>query len=64
MVRNMRNKIMFPSTGFFFLAGTVLAISCSYFLEEDNPPNPLPEDAVYIRNVSDQETKPKSTSGS
>lgn len=41
------------------LLGSVLAIACSYILEEDNPPNPLPEDAIYIRTVTDQETKPK-----
>lgn len=40
-------------------AGSLLAIACSYFLEEDNPPNPLPEDSIYIRSVTDQETKPK-----
>ena len=27
--------------------------------EHDNPPDNIPEDAVYIRFVSDQETKPK-----
>lgn len=44
---------------FFKISGSILAIACSYLLEEENPPNPLPEDAVYIRNVTDQETKPK-----
>lgn len=42
-----------------FFVGSVLAIACSYFLSEDNPPTPLPEDAIYIRSVTDQETKPK-----
>jgi hypothetical protein len=41
-----------------------LAIACSYFLEEENPPNPLPEDAIYIRAVTDQETKPKYSTNS
>lgn len=45
----------------FSANGSVLAIACSYFLEEDVPPEPLPEDAVYIRTVTDQETKPKYT---
>ncbi|XP_066255727.1 mitotic checkpoint protein BUB3 [Euwallacea similis] len=44
--------------------GSTLAISTSYFLEEDNPPNPLPEDSIYIRSVTDQETKPKYSSNS
>ncbi|KAI4459662.1 mrna export factor and bub3 [Holotrichia oblita] len=39
--------------------GSILAIACSYFLNEDNPPTPLPEDTIYIRTVTDQETKPK-----
>jgi len=40
--------------------GTVLAIASSYMYENvDNPPDPLPEDSIYIRHVSDQETKPK-----
>jgi len=41
--------------------GTVLAIASSYMHENvDSPPNaPPPEDAIYIRHVSDQETKPK-----
>ena len=43
--------------------GTVLAIASSYMYENvDNPPDPLPEDSIYIRHVSDQETKPKQTS--
>lgn len=47
-----------------FFAGSILAIGCSYFLEEEIPPNPLPSDAIYIRAVTDQETKPKYASNS
>ena len=39
--------------------GSVLAIASSYMYEQDNPPESPPEDAVYIRAVSDQETRPK-----
>jgi len=39
--------------------GSVLAIASSYMYEQDNPPESMPEDAVYIRAVSDQETRPK-----
>lgn len=39
--------------------GTVLAIACSYQHELETPPDPLPENNVYIRYVTDQETKPK-----
>ena len=39
--------------------GSVLAIASSYMHEQDTPPDNIPEDAVYIRYVSDQETKPK-----
>ena len=39
--------------------GTVLAIASSYMHEQENPPDNMPEDAIYIRHVSDQETKPK-----
>jgi len=39
--------------------GTVLAIASSYLYEHEEIPEELPEDAVYIRYVSDQETKPK-----
>lgn len=39
--------------------GTVLAIACSYLNEDEVPPNPVPDDAIYIRHVTDQETKPK-----
>ncbi|XP_046366229.1 mitotic checkpoint protein BUB3-like [Haliotis cracherodii] len=39
--------------------GSVLAIASSYMYEQDEP-DTLQEDDIYIRNVSDQETKPKS----
>ena len=39
--------------------GSTLAIACSYMYEEENSPEKIPEDAIYIRSVSDQETKPK-----
>jgi cell cycle arrest protein BUB3 len=38
--------------------GAALAIASSYMMEMDNIEKPA-EDAIYIRNVSDQETKPK-----
>lgn len=39
--------------------GTALAIACSYMYEEETPRDPLPENNVFIRYVTDQETKPK-----
>lgn len=39
--------------------GSVLAIASSYMHEHENPPDNVAEDAVFIRYVSDQETKPK-----
>ncbi|KAK3094880.1 hypothetical protein FSP39_007441 [Pinctada imbricata] len=39
--------------------GSVLAIASSYMYEQDEIDD-IPEDTIYIRNVSDQETKPKS----
>ncbi|PVD29616.1 hypothetical protein C0Q70_08871 [Pomacea canaliculata] len=39
--------------------GNVLAIASSYMYEVDEKEN-CPEDAIFIRNVTDQETKPKS----
>lgn len=39
--------------------GTVLAIASSYMHEHQEPPENIPEDSIYIRYVSDQETKPK-----
>lgn len=44
---------------FYFLLGSVLAIACSYLYEEETHPDPMPENNVYIRYVTDQETKPK-----
>ena len=38
--------------------GSALAIASSYMYENDEIKN-IPEDHIYIRNVSDQETKPK-----
>ncbi|XP_014671935.1 PREDICTED: mitotic checkpoint protein BUB3-like [Priapulus caudatus] len=38
--------------------GTMLAIASSYMYEEGEQEN-VPEDAIYIRHVTDQETKPK-----
>ncbi|XP_023335521.1 mitotic checkpoint protein BUB3 [Eurytemora carolleeae] len=39
--------------------GSVLAIASSYLYEHEDIPDNIPEDAIYIRYVSDQETKPK-----
>lgn len=39
--------------------GTALAIGCSYMFEQEKLPDPMPEDNIYIRYVTDQETKPK-----
>ncbi|XP_039282513.1 mitotic checkpoint protein BUB3 [Nilaparvata lugens] len=39
--------------------GTALAIACSYMYEEETVRDPLPENNVFIRYVTDQETKPK-----
>jgi len=39
--------------------GSVLAIASSYMYEMETHPEPLPEDAIFIRTVTDQETKPK-----
>ena len=41
------------------ILGSVLAIGCSYLYEMETHPEVLPENSVYIRYVSDQETKPK-----
>ena len=38
--------------------GSLLAIASSYMYEQDEMED-QPEDAIYIRRVSDQETKPK-----
>ncbi|TRY63183.1 hypothetical protein TCAL_04016 [Tigriopus californicus] len=39
--------------------GSTLAIASSYMHEHEKPPESIPEDAIYIRTVTDQETKPK-----
>lgn len=40
--------------------GSALAIACSYMYEqEDKEPDPMPADEIFIRYVTDQETKPK-----
>lgn len=39
--------------------GTVLAIACSSMYEFEEPPEIIPEDNVFVRHVTDQETKPK-----
>jgi len=39
--------------------GNVLAIGCSYMYEEEKHPDPLPKNTVYVRKVTDQETRPK-----
>ncbi|ODN01551.1 Mitotic checkpoint protein BUB3 [Orchesella cincta] len=43
----------------FSNCGSVLAIGCSYLGELDETPQPALEDCIFIRNVTDQETKPK-----
>ena len=39
--------------------GSTLAIASSYMYEQEEQEN-VPADSVFIRNVTDQETKPKS----
>ncbi|CAG0896943.1 unnamed protein product, partial [Cyprideis torosa] len=39
--------------------GTYLAIAVSFNYETEEIPQPKPEDAIFIRQVSEQETKPK-----
>ena len=40
--------------------GSTLAIGTSYLHEQETEPEGgVPEDAIYIRSVTDQETKPK-----
>lgn len=39
--------------------GSLLAIAASYMFEDGEFKSPPPEDAVFIRKVTDQETKPK-----
>jgi len=43
----------------FAVDGSVLAIASSYMYENDSQPDNMPEDNIFIRFVSDQETKPK-----
>jgi len=42
----------------FSSSGSLLAIACSYQYELDDTPSTLPEDCIFIRNVTDQEVKP------
>jgi cell cycle arrest protein BUB3 len=44
----------------FSADGSLLAIAASYQYELPENPNPMPEDQIFIRKVTDQETKPKS----
>lgn len=62
MVCFKNSQLIFYMNFLIPVSGSVLAIACSYFLEEEKPPNPLPEDAIYVRSVTDQETKPKCSS--
>jgi len=39
--------------------GSTLAIACSYMDEFEKPPNPIPNPVIYVRYVTDQETKQK-----
>ncbi|XP_058054071.1 mitotic checkpoint protein BUB3-like isoform X2 [Anopheles bellator] len=39
--------------------GTTLAIACSYMDEAEQPPEPYPTPALYVRYVNEQETRPK-----
>lgn len=39
--------------------GSTLAIACSQLDETQIEDDPKPEDTIYIRHVTDQETKPK-----
>lgn len=42
----------------FSTTGNILAIACSYMYEQEQI-DPMPEDCIFIRRVTDQETKPK-----
>lgn len=44
----------------FSTDGSLLAIATSYQYEQKTHPDPLPKDAIFIRKLSDQETRPKS----
>lgn len=39
--------------------GSTLAIACSYMDEQETPPEPMPNPTLYVRYVSEQESKPK-----
>lgn len=44
----------------FSYDGSMLAIASSYMYENGEPtPETLQEDAIYVRHVTDAETKPK-----
>lgn len=43
----------------YLIKGSSLAIGSSYMYEQEVHPDPIPENNVYIRYVTDQETKPK-----
>jgi len=43
----------------FSIDGSVLAIASSYMYENNSKPDNIPQDSIFIRIVSDQETKPK-----
>eukprot|EP00092_Neocalanus_flemingeri_P017517 GFUD01018950.1.p1 GENE.GFUD01018950.1~~GFUD01018950.1.p1 ORF type:complete len:329 (+),score=106.20 GFUD01018950.1:65-1051(+) len=43
----------------FATDGSVLAIASSYMYENDSQPDNTPGDSIFVRFVSDQETKPK-----
>ncbi|CAG7728841.1 unnamed protein product [Allacma fusca] len=47
------------STLAFSSCGNLLAIGCSYLYEHEDAPHPIPDDQIFIRSVTDQETKPK-----
>jgi len=43
----------------FNSTGSLLAIASSYQFEYSDEPNPIPDNSIFIRKVTDQETKPK-----
>uniref|UniRef100_A0A915IN90 Mitotic checkpoint protein BUB3 n=1 Tax=Romanomermis culicivorax TaxID=13658 RepID=A0A915IN90_ROMCU len=43
----------------FSADGSTLAIAASYQYEQPENPNPIPEDAIFIRKLTDQETRTK-----
>lgn len=43
----------------FSYDGSTLAIACSYLDEAEVPPEPVPDPTLYVRYVSEAETKPK-----